>query len=73
MMSIVPLLITDPSVPSAARSALRAAHLSSDRGIELREKARAARVLVDELGLSCAEAVELVDLPDDVRRGLGAA
>ena len=50
--SLVPLLITGQSISTEARQALRENRLQE-----------AAAILMEEYGLTCAEAGELVDVP----------
>ena len=55
------LLVHSDSVPAAARNALRAAHEgASERRLELLEAA--AQILHREMGVTCPDARELVDL-----------
>jgi hypothetical protein len=49
--SLVPLLVTGQSISAEARQALRANRLKD-----------AAEILMDQYGLSCVEAGELVDV-----------
>lgn len=56
------LLAHSEHVPSAAREALRSAQIvPAERRLELLNTA--ARILYDEAGVACSDALELVDLP----------
>ena len=60
--SLAPLLLNSPDLPLPARDALAAA-LASAPEQRTRHLIRAARALVHELPLDCADARELVGLP----------
>ncbi len=61
-ISMVSLLMHSPDVPAHVREALRAAHRSAPEQRAAR-LASAARLLVRELPLDCADVRELVGLP----------
>ena len=55
------LLVHSDDVPPSAREALKAAHEGgADNRVQLLEAA--ARILHDEVGIGCSDALELVDL-----------
>lgn len=63
MMSMTSLILHSDHVPAGARDALRAARTApaADRGALL---STAAQILVEETGLECEDALELMDLSD---------
>jgi hypothetical protein len=58
------LLMHNEHVPAAAREAIRAAHHVSP-ALRLRMLESAARILHDEVGVDCFDALELLDLVPD--------
>ncbi len=60
-LSLIPLLMVHEAVPESARRALREVS-RADEPLRLQRRIDAARTLVAETGLSCADAKELVAL-----------
>ena len=60
-LSMAPLLMHSPDLPSALRDELRAAFSEPARRDD--HLIAAARIMRDELSLSCGDARELVGLP----------
>jgi hypothetical protein len=63
--SILPLLVHSHAVPESARSALQAAQAISVPQERVAALASAARVLHQEAGLECRDALEIVGLEPD--------
>ncbi|HEV3192961.1 MAG TPA: hypothetical protein VGY54_20785 [Polyangiaceae bacterium] len=62
--SIAPLLLHSEQVPAEARDAIRSAYEAPPERRSAKLEA-AARILHDEIGLGCRDALELVGLPGD--------
>lgn len=61
MLSMAPLLMHSPDLPSSLRDELRAAFAQPERRDD--HLTAAARIMRDQLDLSCGDARELVGLP----------
>jgi len=61
--SMAALLMHDVDVPAGAREALRAAHKAAAPEDRIDHLVTAARLLLEQLPLDCADARELVGLP----------
>lgn len=64
MMSMTSLILHSDHVPASARSALKAASVAS-AGEREALLSTAAQILVNETGLECEDALELMDLTGD--------
>ncbi len=62
--SVAPLLVHSEQVPGEARDAIRTAYEAPPEHRSAKLEA-AARILHDEIGLGCSDALELVGLPAD--------
>lgn len=62
-LSMSSLLVHDPHVPAAARALLEGLR-DAPESERFEAQKSAARILMDETNLDCADVRELVDLPD---------